>query len=107
LIEALSRQSAILVPWTIDLRTEWINEACRLADARNDPTARILAHHYGMTNALERADPNGIRRHAAAMEADATRVPRSAHAWVVAFDRVIHAMLRGDLAEAERLADLA
>ncbi len=107
LMEALSRPSAIMVPWTLELRTEWIAEACRLADAGNDPSARVFAHHFGMTTALERADANGIRHHAAAMEVDAERVPRSSQAWIATFDRVIYAMLRGDLDEAERLADLA
>jgi class 3 adenylate cyclase/tetratricopeptide (TPR) repeat protein len=107
LLEVLARQNPITVPWTLELRTEWISEACRLADRSDDPSARMSAHTMAMTNALERADREDFWRHAAATEPDAQLLPRSAAAWTVAFGRVLRALLRGELDEAEELAGAA
>jgi hypothetical protein len=108
LADALSRcHLAVVVPWTLERRTEWAEEACGLADTLDDPALRIVAHTYAMTSALERADLTQFRRHASLLDTDVGRVPQSPQAWSVAMDRVIDAVLRGDLAEAERLADAA
>ncbi len=95
--------AATVVPWTLDLRAERAEEARALAEELDDPALRLRANRSG----LERADLAAIRRHAAIIEETAAHVPAAPQRWTAAFDRVLHAILRGDLVEAERLAEAA
>jgi tetratricopeptide (TPR) repeat protein len=108
LVAALSRTNvAIAAPWTLDVRTEWTTEACQLADTHGDVAACIIAHNNAMSTALERGDLAAMRRHAAVSEEVAERAPHAPQRWNVAFNRVLYAVLRGDLDDAERLAEAA
>jgi class 3 adenylate cyclase len=99
--------AATVVPWTLDLRAARAEEARALAEELDDPALRLRANRYGMLTGLERADLAAIRRHAAIIEETAAHVPAAPQRWTAAFDRVLHAILRGDLVEAERLAEAA
>jgi class 3 adenylate cyclase/tetratricopeptide (TPR) repeat protein len=94
-------------PSTVALRTEWVSEACAIADAHSDTVARYWAHWNAMGLAVERADGDAFARHVAVMEVEAQRIPHATIQWTRAFGRVLEAVLRGDLGEAERLNEIS
>jgi len=98
---------ATSVPWTLEQRTSWIDEACGLADEHADAGVRVLAHRDAMVISLERGDREAVRRNSRAYEDEARRVPLAAHRWTSGYQQVVPALLDGDLTEAERLADAA
>jgi class 3 adenylate cyclase/tetratricopeptide (TPR) repeat protein len=108
LVETLTLVSqAATAPMTVERRIAWSTEACELADTLPDPSARFHAHAKGLVAAVENADLSAIRAHFAAMEEISDRVPDAGLRWITAFDRVILAILAGDLDNAEHLAGVA
>jgi class 3 adenylate cyclase/tetratricopeptide (TPR) repeat protein len=97
--------TATLVVWTLDRRTIWSDEACRIADTLGDPSARFYAHFERFICALECGDLETLRTHTAVMDEISERVPHAALRWYNhAFARVVPMVVAGDLDGAEQLA---
>jgi class 3 adenylate cyclase len=99
--------TAINAPSTVALRSEWTGEACRIADEAGDYVLRYWAHGSRLQVALDLGDRARYMEHFAVMEQETQRAPQSSIRWNLALHRVSRTVLGGDLAEAERLAELA
>jgi class 3 adenylate cyclase/tetratricopeptide (TPR) repeat protein len=91
-------------PATLDRRTAWVDEACEIAATRDDLAARVFAHAQGFCSALESGLLAELREHLSVMEEISERLPDAGWRWITAFNRVVPAILAGDLDDAERLA---
>jgi class 3 adenylate cyclase/tetratricopeptide (TPR) repeat protein len=91
---------------TFELRRSWTAERCELADALDDPVRRFRAHLALELMELEAGHSGTLRSNQALLENLAARAPHANIRWNLAFSRVTEPLLRGDLGEAERLADI-
>jgi tetratricopeptide (TPR) repeat protein len=94
-------------PSTLARRIEWNTEACTIADALDDPVVRYWTHQNEAANALERADGDAFVRHCVICGEASQRAPHAPTQWRQAYHRVVEAVVRGDLDEAERHNDAA
>ena len=94
-------------PQTLEMRLAWDAEVCELADAIEDPVRRYRAHDSSGLGNLEAGDPGPMRAKAALLDELLARAPVATLRWIRAFNRVLDPILRGDLGEAERLAEVA
>ena len=108
LAEALrSAAHSALVPWTLERRRTWLDEAASVCDDVTDPAAGYAIALQQAFAALERGDRPAARRHRARYEAIAQRLPHTALQWSRALSEVVHLLLDGDLDAAERQAHAA
>jgi hypothetical protein len=97
----------IQAPGTLARRSEWTTESCAIADTENDPVARYWAHRRGAEHAIENADGPSFARHEVVCDEESHRIPHATIQWSRAYNRIVAAVLRGELDEAERLNDAA
>lgn len=97
---------SICVPRTLDTRVRWTAEACALADI-DHPVTRVVAQFWGAVAAFEAGDAQTFVSRLAVVRADAERIGQPLHLWQSSMLRTLDAMRRGDLAVAEREAEVA
>jgi class 3 adenylate cyclase len=98
---------AIAHPSTLARRRAWMDEACDIADRLDDPVAQYWCHVDVQEIALERADGTAIDANLHRAEEIEARIPHATIRWNLTFHQAWVAGLRGDLAEYERLAEVA
>jgi DNA-binding SARP family transcriptional activator len=97
---------SISMPATLDLRVAWAEEACRIAPTENH-LLQWLTHGVRAIVAHESADVNKMRESLRIFDEEAARIGQPLCQWVSCIYQSWHQLLLGDLAEAERLAELA
>lgn len=95
------------VPWMIDERDRCTSEALELTADGTDPFRRFYAAHKRHHVSMVRAERVETRRYLAEAESIADRFGLPHLQWVVRRDRVLDAVLDGDLGLAERRATAA
>jgi tetratricopeptide (TPR) repeat protein len=96
--------TAIAAPQTLELRLQWIVEACDLADHLGDPAARHHTYLLRTETALEAGDLATMRTATARFEAEGERLGQPLYRWMKAYTRAVRHMLEGDLGAAEQSA---
>jgi hypothetical protein len=99
-------QESISMPETLELRAAWADEACETASAENH-FLRWLTHGVRAIVAHESADFTKMKESLQIFETEADRIGQPLCQWVSHIYQSWHHILLGDLAEAERLAELA
>jgi ATP/maltotriose-dependent transcriptional regulator MalT len=92
---------------TLDQRHAWNVEAVELADALGILPLRYWTHNLVMLDALEAGDVEEFRAHLAICRDIAVRVPQATVRWNFTFLSFNDSILRGDLIEADHVAELA
>jgi class 3 adenylate cyclase/tetratricopeptide (TPR) repeat protein len=95
---------SISMPETLDLRRRWTAEACNLADALGDPTARRFANQGRFLTALEAGDLATMRTAFAIWKSESERIGQPFNRWQIAYASAMRRMLEGDLDASERAA---
>jgi tetratricopeptide (TPR) repeat protein len=105
----LQRTSGIAIahPATLARRTAWTQEAREIADRFADPATQFWIRSNGFCAALERADGDGLDNDFRSAEDIAARTPHTTIRWGTIFHRAWYVGLRGDIAEYDRLAEMA
>ncbi len=98
---------AMLSPDTLDLRLATSAESVALSDAVGDPALRWHAALNRYIAVMEAGDVDEADRQLATMEDIAAQTGQGFFGWYSKFVRVGRALLAGDLAECEPLADKA
>lgn len=89
-------------------RAALVDEISRLARESGDPEREFQARfEYGLADALERADPDGVERELAACARLAETLRQPAFHWAVARAEGARALWQGRLAQAEAYLDQA
>jgi DNA-binding SARP family transcriptional activator/DNA polymerase III delta prime subunit len=99
-------QEAISMPRTLELRVAWAEEACEIASTENH-FLRWLAYGARAIGAHESADVTKMRESLQIYREEAERIGQPFCQWVNYIHQSWYHILLGDLAEAERLAELA
>jgi len=99
--------NSIGVPSTLTMRDAWVREACAVVDHLGDSALRWSVQSTRLTTALARGDGDAFVEAHSAMEEESTRVPHATVRWTTAYHAALLAIVRGELAEAEALAEAA
>ncbi len=96
---------AMAAPDTLARRSALITEAAQIADVLGDGATRYWAHNCAALSAIARGDGAALARHTSVMQDEAERVPYATIRWNQMYTRATQTIIRGDLADAERLAE--
>ena len=98
---------ALGMPDDLPRRAELTAELLELATRHGDPSAAFEAHHLGISVAVAHARGEDIRVHFAALQELIQTTGDIGHRWELLYLGAAVAHLDGDIAECERLAQLA
>jgi hypothetical protein len=107
LLWALAYGAAAKGPRTVHARSARLAEARQLVDPSSDPDTAFMIGAESRLLAFDLGDREGMRRASELSKASGVRSPEPVRLWNLALDVVIDPILDGDLAEAERLAEVA
>jgi len=99
--------NSIPVPSTLAMREAWVREACTIADRLGDSALLWSVHSTRLLTALMAGDGDAFFDAYVVLEEAATRVPHATVRWNTAYHAALLAIVRGELAEAEALAEAA
>ncbi len=97
---------SVTSPATLEMRLEWLAEACELCDPVTEPATHQLCHGERIAVALEAGDMVLIRA-ASASTAASERFPAPGAQWYSLHRQVWRVVLEGDLERAEGVAEAA